>query len=212
MATTQGKDPDSLAPDSPSVWRKRVAVALALTLAAGGLLLLERNPASAASAPRVVHAVHHTPLAAGAADVRAQLAPLSTASSQLRGAASLLTQTLPALDATSRAQTADLAASANQAAGLSQQLASAATSSRSAATASALAGQVQAAMSATAAKAAAVSRAPAASLISFCNFTIQIGPIVINIPTIGLHLVIGPFFVHFRAPCFLSGRIPTHVG
>ena len=54
---------------------------------------------------------------------------------------------------------------------------------------------------------------PAATIggISFCNFTIQIGPIIINIPQLNIHIQIGPFFVHFRAPCFLSGRIPTHV-
>jgi hypothetical protein len=183
---------------------------VAVALAAAGMLLLERSPASAASAPHVVHVARQPSVSA--ASVRALVAPLNSASSQLRGTASLLTQTLPDLDATTAARTVDVASSATQAATLSQQLATAASSRVvDAARANTLAGQLQGALTATQAKAAAASRAPIVFPITFCNFTIQIGPIIIDIPQLHIHIVIGPIFIHFRAPCFLSGRIPTHL-
>jgi hypothetical protein len=192
---------------------------VAVALAAGGLLLLERSPASATSAPHVVRSAH--PAASGAEGASAPATPLESVTSQLRGAASLMTQTLPDLDATTAASTADVATSATQAASVSQQLATIA-SRRSADVATdttrvtALAGQLQGALTITQSKAAAVAqaplpRAPISLPIKFCNFTIQIGPIIINIPQLHIHIVIGPFFIHFRAPCFLSGRFPTHI-
>ena len=177
-----------------------------MALAVGGLLLLEHNPASAASAPRVLHTSH------AAVVLGDQASHLDAVSSQLRGAASVITQTLPNLDATTAAKTADVAASATHAAALSQQLRSMATSrSANAASTNSTAAALRTALAETQAKSAAVAALPVSFPFAFCNFTIQIGPIIINVPAIGLHLVIGPFFVHFRAPCFLSGRIPTHI-
>ncbi|MDQ6945446.1 MAG: hypothetical protein M3256_04050 [Actinomycetota bacterium] len=191
-----------------SAWRKRVAVLVAIALAAIGLTLLERSPASAASAPHVVHAAHR-----GHTTVDPQVANLNTVGSQLQGAASLLKQSTPGLDATTAASTIEVADGATQAAVLSQRLA-AMTKAPAAATAAGAhvtAAQLQAALATTQAKAAVANRLPITLPIKFCNFVIKIGPIVINIPRFHIHIVIGPFFIRFRAPCFLSGIIPTHI-
>jgi hypothetical protein len=121
-----------------------------------------------------------------------------------------MTQTLPKLDTTSRASTASLAASANHAAAISQQLATVAASAKpNAAQVNSLVGQLKTALATTQAQAGIVNQAR--FTIQFCTFTIQIGPFIIDVPRIGLHIVIGPFFITFRAPCFLSGILPTHV-
>jgi hypothetical protein len=173
-------------------------------------MLLERSPASAASAPHILHAPTRPALA-----VDPQVARLNSVGLQLRGTASLLTQTLPNLSGVTALGTADTAASATRAAVLSQRLAAIAASRASTAaartSATSTAAQLRAALAATQAKAAAAARLRVTLPIRFCNFTIQIGPIIINIPRLGIHIVIGPFFIHFRAPCFLSGRIPVRV-
>lgn len=208
--TDSGVQPDETHPGSRA-WRTRVALLLAVAVAAAGLVLLERSPAaSAAPGPRIVLSSRHRVTATSTVD--AQVAQIKTVTMQLRGAASLLTQTVPALDVRTAAVAADVAARANHAAILSQQLATLAAAkpvdpAQTTATATAL----QTALAATQQRAAAVDPPPSIFPIRFCLFTIQIGPIIINIPRLGLHIQIGPFFVRFSAPCFLSGRIPTHI-
>ena len=90
---------------------------------------------------------------------------------------------------------------------LGQQLASVAAvpSPDAAAQANMTAGQSQAALATT--RGGGGRRAHAAST-EFCDFSIRIGPRITDIPNWHIPIVIGPLFIHFRAPCFLSGDNP----
>jgi hypothetical protein len=156
----------------------------------------------------VLSTSHHV---SATSSVDAQVAQIKAVTAQLKGAASLLTQTLPDLDAETAVSTVDVASSAGRAAVLSQRLATVTAARRvDPDQASSTASQLRAALATTQAKSVAVSSGLFFRL-RFCNFTIQIGPIIISIPRLHIYIVIGPFFIHFRAPCFLSGRIPTHI-
>ncbi len=188
-------------------WRKTVAILVALALATAGLLMLEHGQsASAAPAPRIVHATH----AAAVSQVSSQVAALSSSAGQLQSMSAMLTSNKSAFDAAAAVHAAATASSAAEAAAASRQLASiaqtakASVASRSAASAAASA--LSSALGSTRTNAAALAaRQATTSPIAFCNVTFTAFPgLTIDIPGI-IHIVIPPVIVTIRIPCFLSG-------
>jgi len=186
-----------------TAWRKRVAVLVALALAAGGLLIMERGPsASAAPAAHVVQTSH----AAVSSQISSQVSALTQGAGKLQTVSEMLKSNQAALDTATAAKAATVASSASTAATASRSLASVVQSARATpAAAASAADALKAALTSTRTSAAALSARPAAAGITFCTVTFTVfGGLVIDIPGI-IHIVIPPIVVTIRVPCFLSG-------
>ena len=187
-------------------WRKTVAILVALALATAGLLMLEHGQsASAAPAPRVVHAAH----AGAVTQVSSQVAALSSGAGKLQSMSEMLRANKSSFDGASAASAAATASSASQAAAASRQLAAIAAARASATTrsaASAAASALSSALASTRTNAAALAaRQVIIFPIAFCNVTFTAFPgLTVDIPGI-IHIVIPPVIVTIRIPCFLSG-------